>query len=490
MESTQSLRDRLADLDVQIATLEAERKIIRKKLNSVTYPILKLPFEVTSEIFFNSLPDIQDAHPIFDFSPERLPIPVLLTQVCRAWREIALNTPQIWATFFLRLDEVWLKDRLAKWLEKARSSPLSFILDRRSKNRPPPPTPLLGPILALAKQWQNVDLRLPHADFINPQFQSNVQGRLHSLEELRINTNNRSGTTIVTAFELAPRLRSVSLQGLSAAIILLPWRQLTHFSARRINGADCLHVLRSADSLVECKFDWIDGDMDERALLPQNFTLQALRVRGEIVSCDVLPILTLPSLRWLDHHDGGGPDYYEGFVDFLSRSRPPLSHLSLHDGVYSHVRHAVSFLASLAVLEISRLPVRKLLEFFEDLQTQDPSSFLPNLESIIVSVWQPFKNYWRMEDAPDVDYGYLTDALEFRRHRNSPGLRLQSFRMKWMHEEQTHGPDSSEDERINKLNLIPSADFRINVPRLHDLIVGGMCISVIAEVGEKTEVWV
>ncbi|KAJ6455371.1 hypothetical protein C8R45DRAFT_1036137, partial [Mycena sanguinolenta] len=396
MQSNQSLRDRLAQLDVQIAILEAERRIIRKKLQSVTYPILKLPFEITSQIFVNCVPDLQGAHPIFDFSPVRLPIPVLLTQICRAWREIASKTPRIWATFSLHVDEIRRKNyalhprRLAEWLEKVGSSPLSFILERRNNyNIPAALTTSLGPILALSNRWQTVDLRLPHEDFVKEPLQSNLRERLHSLENLRIDAKRSRRTDIVAAFELAPRLRSVSVEHLSTTRILLPWRQLTHFTGTWMTGADCLHVLRSADSLVECKFDGIDGDLDETALLPKNFTLKVLYLHGEAVCCDLLSLLTLPSLVELDFYDGGMSDYQEHFVDFLSRSRPPMLHLSLHGGAYSRVVHGFFFLLDITVLEISRLTAGKLSEFFQDLRTRDPASFLPNLESIAVSVYQP-----------------------------------------------------------------------------------------------------
>ncbi|KAJ6473280.1 hypothetical protein C8R45DRAFT_1217710 [Mycena sanguinolenta] len=495
MALNQSLRNRLAELNAQIALLEGERNLIQKTLNSVTYPILTLPFEITSAIFVDCLPDLQDAPPILDFSPERLPIPVLLTQICRTWREIAFKIPRIWATFSLRVDEVRGRDhtllprRLAEWLEKAGSSPLSFILKRNIHTGPAASAPLLDPIFALSNRWQNVHVRLSHQDFVKEQFQLNVRGRLHSLEELRINTKYCSGTTIVTAFELAPRLRSVSLDGLSASVILLPWRQLTHFSSGLINGMDCLHVLRSADSLVECKFDLIDGNMDEMALLPKNVTLQTLHLRGDTVCSDILSILTLPSLVELQYDGGGVSDYHEDFVNFLSRSRPPLSRLSLYDGAYSRAVHGFSFLLDIAVLEISPLTVAKLSEFFQDLRTRDPASFFPNLESIAVWVYKPFQtHHTRPEDSSDVNYGDLVDALEFRRNR--PGPRMKSFRMTWSHEEYTDGSEPEEDEYVNKFYLIPSPNFRINLPRLHALIEGGMCISVIAEVGEKTEVWI
>ncbi|KAF7354695.1 F-box domain-containing protein [Mycena sanguinolenta] len=239
MDSNQRLRDRLEDIKAQIALLRAEKEMIEEKLHSIKYPVLSLPFELTSEIFFHCLPDLQHADPIFDVSPVRLPAAVLLTQICRTWRAVALKTPRIWAIF--RIDvEAWPPDdcsrdalRLGQWAERSGVSPLSFVLNRQRDRpyRPLTPPAILAPILALAKQWQNVNLCLPHIDLVSEQFQSTLHGRLPRLETLQITSDRVSATTVVSAFEMAPSLRRVVLEGLPPTKIFLPWKQLTHFSA-------------------------------------------------------------------------------------------------------------------------------------------------------------------------------------------------------------------------------------------------------------------
>lgn len=60
MREHQSLRDRLTELDAQIPVLQKrERKIIRRKLKALKYPVLELPYEVTAEIFLCCLPPIR-----------------------------------------------------------------------------------------------------------------------------------------------------------------------------------------------------------------------------------------------------------------------------------------------------------------------------------------------------------------------------------------------------------------------------------------------
>ncbi|KAJ7668995.1 hypothetical protein B0H17DRAFT_900959, partial [Mycena rosella] len=53
-----------------------------------------LPVEITSEIFLQCL----DGRPI---KVELLAMPLILTRICGAWRDIALNIPQLWS--FLQL---------------------------------------------------------------------------------------------------------------------------------------------------------------------------------------------------------------------------------------------------------------------------------------------------------------------------------------------------------------------------------------------------
>ncbi|KAJ6556844.1 hypothetical protein DFH09DRAFT_890059, partial [Mycena vulgaris] len=56
----------------------------------ISYPVLSLPPEITSKIFVMSLPPDRWTEP----SPH--PAPLLLAQICREWRSISLDTPELW----------------------------------------------------------------------------------------------------------------------------------------------------------------------------------------------------------------------------------------------------------------------------------------------------------------------------------------------------------------------------------------------------------
>ncbi|KAJ7620661.1 hypothetical protein B0H17DRAFT_859233, partial [Mycena rosella] len=86
----------------------AERQELRAKLDTIVYPVLTLPPEITSHIFLQSMPK--------DAKPSPLAAPLVFTQICRQWRAIAFTTPNIWQSISLernnscsQLLDMWLK---------------------------------------------------------------------------------------------------------------------------------------------------------------------------------------------------------------------------------------------------------------------------------------------------------------------------------------------------------------------------------------------
>ncbi|KAJ6533031.1 hypothetical protein B0H19DRAFT_879289, partial [Mycena capillaripes] len=84
------LRNRLYELDTLIASLTAERQRLQAKLDAIVYPVLSLPPEITMEVFVRCLPSESDRCPSWKQAP------LLLAQICRQWRQIALDTPALW----------------------------------------------------------------------------------------------------------------------------------------------------------------------------------------------------------------------------------------------------------------------------------------------------------------------------------------------------------------------------------------------------------
>ncbi|KAJ7368724.1 hypothetical protein DFH08DRAFT_947629 [Mycena albidolilacea] len=84
--------------DLELSATVSHQAPIRlpstKPADPITYPILTLPFELTSEIFTHCLP----AERFIDVvNPGEAPL--LLTRVCQTWRQIAISTPALWAIY-------------------------------------------------------------------------------------------------------------------------------------------------------------------------------------------------------------------------------------------------------------------------------------------------------------------------------------------------------------------------------------------------------
>ncbi|KAJ7129240.1 hypothetical protein C8R44DRAFT_533755, partial [Mycena epipterygia] len=71
--------------------MENQLKHLQLQLDAITYPVLTIPLEITAEIFVHCLPTTRRSDVL---NPEEAPL--LLTHVCRAWREIAISTPSLW----------------------------------------------------------------------------------------------------------------------------------------------------------------------------------------------------------------------------------------------------------------------------------------------------------------------------------------------------------------------------------------------------------
>ncbi|KAJ7174396.1 hypothetical protein C8R46DRAFT_1080804 [Mycena filopes] len=487
MDTSQTLRDRLAQIEARIALLGVERQNPRKKLSSLRYPVLTLPFDIVLEIFVHSAPAFQDAEAITVSRSDERPTAVNLTQVCRTWRHVALNTPKLWASFRI-LAQDWAKypnlcsRRLAEWLARAKSSPLSFILQPDTSSWRPRyhhSSAVFSPLLALSMQWREADLHIYAEDFVTDQFQMGLRGRVPILETLSLQLRGDC-ETMMTAFEHAPNLRAVTLRDFASSAILLPWSQLTHFTGHHLPAADCLHVLQRAVSLIECKFTSVENDIEDMTLLAPHLRLEVLQIDGYSACVDMLSILTLPSLRELHYDDDHRDHFYAEFVAFLSRARPPLQRLILRS-THQHVVHGASFLPWLVDLKITTLTDAQMLDLVQTLRTRDAVSFLPSLTSLVMTVCEH-------SDSPvAINYEHLRDALDVRWNRNKSGHRLSRFEMVWY---RAHSPDWQDSDSDTKKLLSPPPDFCMNLEEFQNLVQEGMQISIVAEAGHFKQTWI
>ncbi|EDR07621.1 uncharacterized protein LACBIDRAFT_328007 [Laccaria bicolor S238N-H82] len=151
--------------------VDAEREIIRLRqtifaaktsINECT-SIWTLPPELITEIF------ILACHPEYDATREGLGEqemwPLRLGAVCKAWRDLAWSSSQLWSSivFVSRRDTLTfdLQDILGSWISRCKSRPLSIHIDAPNLDICCGHVFYTSTFIGTASRWKNVSLRLP-----------------------------------------------------------------------------------------------------------------------------------------------------------------------------------------------------------------------------------------------------------------------------------------------------------------------------------------
>jgi hypothetical protein len=295
----------------------------------------------------------------------------------------------------------------------------------------------------------------------------------------------------ITAFEVAPNLRVVELTKLAPSLLYLPWEQLTRFSADGgLSPRDCLEILYTASSLIECVFKSVADATDDKRSTPLHLppdhvhpNLQSLTLSGDFSLCeDILSHLTLPALTALGVCIED--DEAEEVADFLSRSGVMLQRLDVDFG-YGSFLTVLPFLAALTELSFSNMRTEGIMDFVCSLRDSD--TFLPHLRALNITA----RNHTYSLEEEGMDYETLADALWERWAADgaqSSVSRLESFHMVWIPAPGLYDKDlmrdscwgSEEDSLRGKLANFGTLD------RLLDLVDEGMRLYL----GTRHEQWV
>ena len=127
--------------------------------NIILAPVRRLPPDVLGAIFCHCL--ATHRNPIMIASEA----PILLTQICRDWRSIALSTPQLWSRLYIPALPVTrvpegerrmeaLTEEVQRWLRLSDPYPLAITLPATGLSHPP----LLDSIIQSSRRWQQLEL--------------------------------------------------------------------------------------------------------------------------------------------------------------------------------------------------------------------------------------------------------------------------------------------------------------------------------------------
>ncbi|KAJ7629753.1 hypothetical protein DFH06DRAFT_709671 [Mycena polygramma] len=316
-------RARVAELQTQILHLEhtlsdlrLEQSQVQDRLESYKYPVLTLPNELVSEIFIRFLPPHPGFHPLVgSYSP------TLLTQICRRWREIAVDTPALWSTissFYDECDQEWNADIIHLWLERSRGCPLYLIRESETWNN----NHFLEIMVPHRARWEYLKIDLEQEEL--PIFDAPMA----LLRHLDLTTPIHSDLPPPPAITMgrAPLLRTAILDDHCAALlVILPWVQLTSITLLYVYPSKFVPILTQTPNLVYCKLVMYFGNPNDLDF-QQDITLNCLEsldlsCMGGLADAEFLPTFVVPAVRSLKVEElYFAPNPIDSLKAFISKS--------------------------------------------------------------------------------------------------------------------------------------------------------------------------
>ncbi|KAJ7085982.1 hypothetical protein C8R43DRAFT_312225 [Mycena crocata] len=455
-------RRKILDTEAELKKLDTERQELEAVLETFVFPTLTIPSELISKIFLECLP------PNGRVRPSKTAAPLLLAQICRQWREIALSTPGLWrsvdftfktgvsvggndwirstgsyslATGWVNTDSPY--DGACKltqaWFRRSRSCSLFITLRCEPKRRAFPPNIL--PVLAeFSRYWGRLEFIIPFQDL---QVLGRISGSFPYLHSLAIRSTHGGGVSNdilrIAAPQNAPRLRAIRvLAELEILVQTLGSSSLTTLELdRSVSLAEWNTIFQRFPNLQH-----LTASIANRPLNPSRVPVPRTQPPLESLimqTGDPLPALTLPGLRHLQYHIG--PRQVPTLLSFISRSACVLQHLSLLAFGLDHksLMQCLRAVPSLAKLEVHG--PKNPAELYHELHS---AALLPQLGELTVA-----------EDGCYYDYEPVLAMLRARRDA-APLLHAFNLRL-----------DVSDDDPVDEIPA-PDGTVAVELRRLID----------------------
>ncbi|KAJ7445911.1 hypothetical protein FB451DRAFT_1104212 [Mycena latifolia] len=384
------LRTCLAQLNRQIvhikaflSTVDAERQTVQDYIDRIVYPILTIPTELTAKIFVDCLPEHGRVRPSADRAP------LLLAQVCRQWREIALGTGDLWKSADVSFESITRPYKgahkvLSRWFPRAVGRPVSLTIRCGSPRSDVPPA-ILTSVPTFQTQLGRLELQLSLADFRKLE---QIGGSFCRLHHLAISlTDGWSEDRVLFAFPDTPSLRKLCLgegisvptgAGISPLLTALELSETMSFEAM-------LGLVKRFPHLQHLKVfpDRIDP---MHSAEPQ--TIAQLRSLDFEYNSHFLDHVKVPNLQSLGFHLQISSA--SSFSSLISRSACLLQHLTLHisDTNGDQLKGCFSAVPSLTTLKVE-VDEDNAQHIFKCLTL---TSLLPYLRALMVRIQGPL-NY-------------------------------------------------------------------------------------------------
>ncbi|KAG1886174.1 hypothetical protein F4604DRAFT_65171 [Suillus subluteus] len=317
--------------------------------------ISRLPTEILSEIFLYCLPEDED----LVYASKQAPM--LLTKICRRWREIAVGLPRLWCS--LKVD-FWYEDWKTRVSSHADWQMRAFGYDswlKRSRGRP------LSLRLECGNDWSELQRLLqPYVQqvsslslgFISRDGPFRIED-FQALKDLTVRkymSGDYSRAINPSLSKLPVNLRTINMRNVWFNRQQLDsfadsgWDRLTHLEISvdgRHAGARILSLCPNLSSL-KMTGSFNPGQTAEpvKHTNLQSLVLSWTVIRNFTGDPGLFQVMTLPKLRMLGvSHRGPWP--HESFMEFLTRSKCSLERLVFDSQVWTteeeHAEYATLF---------------------------------------------------------------------------------------------------------------------------------------------------
>ncbi|KAG2132897.1 uncharacterized protein EDB93DRAFT_890285 [Suillus bovinus] len=283
----------------------------------------RLPTEILSQIFHYCLPKYNHS--------SALEAPMLLTRVCRRWREVAIDIPSLWCSISIGFGrplcdvEESQISRHDVWFKRSRGCPLSLSFTCKAND--------VAKLRSLLQPYSNKTSSLSITFLEDVTEPILWLGDLPALQELTMKLRGIPTPGLYQSLSQLPAtLRSLEVMAWflnTAQISIGPaGLHLTHLDIAVLQYQnEVIHLLKLCPNLSSVKICGIF----KTSLTPESFThtkIQTFHVLTLFSHFGLLNALSLPNLRVFEHYHPDSVRYPdEELMAFLARSRCPLERL-------------------------------------------------------------------------------------------------------------------------------------------------------------------
>ncbi|KAJ7474828.1 hypothetical protein FB451DRAFT_1246729, partial [Mycena latifolia] len=384
--------------------------------------------------------------------------PLLLLQICKAWREVALSIPALWDTICDTefSDPQNMENAITTWFGRAGDClPLSLDVSYTGERS----TCMHSLIRRHASRLQFLTLGLD-ADCFSDLAGIQSFPRLRHLTLTSLDGVLEANGTQIPVFSDSPLLCHLEVEHLAPSRLMMPWSQLTKFTAASVALQECLGVLRLATSLeefrrVDCPEEEEEGSIIGQPLMCHSDLNSLIVGAYDEADHNILQFLTLPRLEKLqfggDYGSWTGP-LNTAVLQFLSRTFSTLRTftIGLSPKIPTEWFHITIHLTTLELVG-----PQYAADVIHALDRRNVPDFLPKLQTLVYSDCT--------SDQVDIN---LVNALNSRcanavADTDTSCARLISFRLIWL-----------QYERAGILPLVHVANLRALASRGMHIHVG------------------